>query len=127
VKEVRRRGEAAGYTPFDPSEFDDKPVVHYGVKGMHWGQSKASAKAYVDKMSTTQKAKTVSAVGAAAVATILYSTGTHGVATKTAARLTLKGASVMGGLMVKVGAMVGNAALNTAITVIGTPIHMIIS
>lgn len=33
-KDLRRRSEEAGFTPFDP----DKPeLLHYGIKGMKWG------------------------------------------------------------------------------------------
>lgn len=38
-KDLRRRSEAAGFTPFEPSDFRDV-VKHYGVKGMHWGVRK---------------------------------------------------------------------------------------
>jgi hypothetical protein len=47
--DVKRRAEEAGDTPFDPSDFlahsdkpplDDNILIHYGVKGMRWGQRK---------------------------------------------------------------------------------------
>jgi len=60
-KDLKRRGENAGFTPFDADSFfshsdsDDEFVAqaeaasdflsHYGVKGMKWGQSRAAKKA----------------------------------------------------------------------------------
>jgi hypothetical protein len=47
--DVKRRAEEAGDTPFDPSDFlthsdkpplDDDILIHYGIKGMRWGQRK---------------------------------------------------------------------------------------
>lgn len=34
--ELRRRSEAAGFTPFEPSDYTDS-MKHYGIKGMKWG------------------------------------------------------------------------------------------
>lgn len=37
MKDLLQRNKAAGFTPFDASEFDEDVVEHYGVKGMKWG------------------------------------------------------------------------------------------
>ena len=37
VKDLQRRAKAAGYTPFDISDFSGDSLAHYGVKGMKWG------------------------------------------------------------------------------------------
>lgn len=42
-KEVHRRDEAAGFTPFNISDFSDEEIQHHGVKGMHWGVRKNDA------------------------------------------------------------------------------------
>lgn len=41
--EVRRRSEAAGYTPFEPLGFVNDVLEHYGVKGMKWGKVRTRA------------------------------------------------------------------------------------
>lgn len=44
VADLRRRSEAAGYTPFDLSEFfSEEALEHFGTKGMKWGQRKKRA------------------------------------------------------------------------------------
>lgn len=35
--ELKRRAEISGFTKFDPSEFVEDVIRHYGVKGMKWG------------------------------------------------------------------------------------------
>lgn len=39
-KDLRRRSEAAGFSPFDASDFVDEELAHIGVKGMKWGHRK---------------------------------------------------------------------------------------
>jgi hypothetical protein len=51
--DLRRRDEAAGFTPFDASSFmhfgankpplDEDTLIHFGIKGMHWGVRKDDA------------------------------------------------------------------------------------
>lgn len=40
-KDLKRRGEAAGFTPFEVSDFSENDVVHFGILGMRWGQTKS--------------------------------------------------------------------------------------
>lgn len=39
-KNLRQRAEAAGFMPFEASNFIDDFFEHVGVKGMHWGVRK---------------------------------------------------------------------------------------
>lgn len=40
-KNLRRLSAAAGFSPFDPSEFDEDVIEHFGTKGMKWGVRKS--------------------------------------------------------------------------------------
>lgn len=81
-KDLRRRDEAAGFTPFDPAEFDEDVLEHFGVKGMKWGRRKQRSdeddrKATFQNADRNRKIKVGIAVagGALAVGLILSKRG----------------------------------------------------
>lgn len=104
----------------------DRPLSHlehYGVRGMKWGQKRRDLQR--SAADAIKDPKTSAAVGAAAVGSVLYATGTLKPTAIVSGKAAVFGLSKTGGLLVKVGAFVGNKVVDGAITVVGVPYNMI--
>lgn len=102
---------------------NEELLVHFGVRGMKWGQRKdraqAKIKEAVGNISTKQKIEATAAIGAAATIGVLAATGNLKAAASGSGKLALSGAQAGGKVLLKGGGLVLKGAAQGTKFIVG--------